>query len=164
MNSGATISKDGIYRTLLWRRWIAHRPTLAVCMLNPSTADGKRNDPTILKIIWWAGAWGYGGVEVVNFCAYRATEPKLLFAAIRDGVDVVGPDNMATIANTVLGREVLCAWGAGVRWLPRDHVLKVEVILRKQAKRCLCVGTTQHGEPLHPLYIPKDTQPRPFAF
>ncbi|TMF61888.1 MAG: DUF1643 domain-containing protein, partial [Chloroflexi bacterium] len=68
---GATFSADRRYRYRLWRRWDGARPVVAFVMLNPSTADARRDDPTIRRCIGFAKSWGFGGVEVVNLFAYR---------------------------------------------------------------------------------------------
>lgn len=162
MDKGAKLSKDGLYRYNLWRRWNAQRPTLAVCMLNPSTADAERDDPTIRKLIWWAGLWHYGGIEVVNVCAYRTSEPELLFIAQAQGTDIVGPDNMKAISLAVLGRDCLCAWGTNVRKLDL-HMKRVRLSLRRNARGLYAVGKTRGGYPVHPLYQLKD-QPPPKHF
>ncbi len=47
-------------------------------MLNPSTADEQRNDPTIRRCIEFARAWQFGSVEVVNLFAYRTTDAREL--------------------------------------------------------------------------------------
>jgi len=45
MTGGAAFSRDRRYRYRLWRRWDRSRPAIAFCMLNPSTADARRDDP-----------------------------------------------------------------------------------------------------------------------
>ena len=48
-------------------------------MLNPSTADDKEDDNTIIRCINFANDWGYGGLMVGNLFTYRTTYPKELF-------------------------------------------------------------------------------------
>ena len=43
--------------------------------LNPSTADGIDDDPTIRRCIRFAKDRGYGRLSVANLFAYRATRP-----------------------------------------------------------------------------------------
>ena len=143
--TGATFSADGRYRYRLWRRWDRARPVVAFVMLNPSTADATRDDPTIRRCISFARAWGFGGVEVVNLFAYRATDPRVL----RRARDPVGPGNDRQIARAC--REaalVVAAWGASHAGDRAAHVLR-----RLSAPRCF--GTTRSGQPAHPLYLPR---------
>ena len=58
-------------------------------MLNPSTADEVKNDPTVERCERRARMWGYGGSIVFNIFAFRATDPKNM----RAQSDPVGPDN-----------------------------------------------------------------------
>ena len=89
-------------------------------MLNPSTADASRDDPTIRRCIGFARAWGYGGVEVVNVFALRATEPSLL----RRVRDPVGPGNDAALAAaTARVDAIVIAWGVHGTLLQRDRTV-----------------------------------------
>lgn len=44
----AVFSTDGAYRYALWRQWLLGEGTLMFVMLNPSTADAIKNDPTLI--------------------------------------------------------------------------------------------------------------------
>src|SRR5207245_10014631 len=92
--SGASFSRDRRYRYRLWRRWDAARPVVAFVMLNPSTADAARDDPTIRRWSGFARAWGYGRLEVVNLFAYRATDPRW----VRHVPGPVGPADLRHLA------------------------------------------------------------------
>ena len=70
----AGISECGCYRYWLTRTWNPRRATLCWVLLNPSTADADRDDPTIRRCQGFARSWGYGGIVVVNLFAYRATD------------------------------------------------------------------------------------------
>ena len=60
-------------------------------MLNPSTADFYRDDPTIRRVTRFSAAWGFRDVWVVNLFAARTTDPKML-RSFTDPVGV-GGDN-----------------------------------------------------------------------
>ena len=75
LKSGAIFSSCRKYRYALWRNWDESKPRPMIIGLNPSTADEKENDPTIVRCINFAKSWGYGGVYVANLFAFRATLP-----------------------------------------------------------------------------------------
>ena len=144
---------DGPYRYRLWRRW-DDADTLLFVMLNPSTADHQRDDPTLRRCMGFARRWGFGGVEVVNLFAWRATRPR----ALREAPDPVGPRNDQVIAEAAACcAAVIAAWGA--HGALRDRAAVVRAALRAASPRCL--GLTAAGQPRHPLYVPADAQPMP---
>ncbi|OBQ31952.1 MAG: hypothetical protein AN485_22785, partial [Anabaena sp. MDT14b] len=64
------------YRYLLGRKWDENLPQVTFIMLNPSTADDKKLDYTLIRCIDFAQSWKkYGSLELVNLFAYRATYP-----------------------------------------------------------------------------------------
>ena len=109
---GADISEDGRYRYVLWRDGLVgddDRACLFI-MLNPSTADATKDDPTIRKCIGFCKRWGYGQLFVVNLFAFRTTDPKWLLSG---AVDPVGPcNNMAITGMALCCGDIVCAWGA----------------------------------------------------
>jgi hypothetical protein len=152
----AVISGDDKYRYHLWRR-IADRGCIATfIMLNPSTADGLIDDPTIRKCMGFCERWGCGELHVVNLFAFRATDP----ADLRRADDPVGPDNFDWIRRTVditlnrthSGRRarVVCAWGTRGVYMAQDQIVigRIEDICQP-----MCLGVTLDGHPKHPLYV-----------
>ena len=140
---GARISADGKYRYQLWREWRGtHDPkhwrwlggvdgvgeplgeplSCLFVMLNPSTADGEADDPTIRRCVGFAKRWKFERLEVVNLFAYRATKPSDLFAFQAQGGDPIGWQNSELIGEALRDSGlVVCAWGAnaaGLRILP----------------------------------------------
>jgi len=120
--------------------------------LNPSTATGDDDDPTIHKESGWAIDWGYREYWKANAYAYRATEPRDMFAARARGVDIVGPQNDFYIRKLVErarreGGRVLAGWGAHIepeRQRALAALLKgIEVV---------CCAVNKDGSPAHPLY------------
>lgn len=155
--SGARLSDDGKYRYALWRDWNAMQPRLTVVMLNPSTADANHDDPTIRRVRGFAQREGFGGMEVVNLFAYRATDPRQL-----DTVDdPVGPENHGWLA-AYLGQAntVLAAWGASALDRPRGYAMIGFVHSIATRRPLQHLGLTGAGEPRHPLYVRAD---QPFA-
>jgi hypothetical protein len=123
--------------------------------LNPSTADAKRDDPTIRRCIGFARDWGFGGVWVLNLFAFRATEPADLKAAD----DPVGARNDQWLRRVArrCGRIVAC-WGNHGAFLGRSA--RVRAML---GDRLEVIRLNASGEPAHPLYLPKTLKPSPWA-
>ena len=151
MTGGAAFSRDGRYRYRLWRRWDLSRPAIAFCMLNPSTADARRDDPTIRRCIGFARDWGYGGIEVVNIFALRATDPR----ALRSARDPVGPRNDAFMLRAAARSPLVIAWG--VHGALRDRESAALKLLGARS-RLLALGRTRSGAPRHPLYLRRDAE------
>ena len=154
-STGAEISPCGKYRYRLWRAWnIAKNPPLTVLMLNPSTADGSTDDPTIRKVVGFADRMGYGGIEVINLFALRTSSPSKLFAELREhGMSYAsGPTNDAAIQECVLrSRKIWLAYGV----LPTRAISRESVVLRLvEGVPAFTLGRNKYGTPKHPLYLP----------
>lgn len=153
--AAAVISTCGRFRYTLTRAWDMSLPSVVYCMLNPSTADGAEDDPTIRRIVGFAKANGYGSLVVVNLFAFRATEPK----ALHDAGWPVGPENDTFIAQQCIGRDVVCAWGSNVRKHERRSIgsqFRTDEVLGtlRLTSRLYALSMTKDGIPGHPLYLP----------
>lgn len=159
----ATISANGRYRYRLFRWWGDGEepiPALVVnfVMLNPSTADDVTDDRTIRKCQKYARAWGMSGIVVTNIFALRAREPRDLFAAVAVGQDPIGPDNNEHLVRMAAwAGSVVVAWGDGGRLGNRGAIV-TQMLTRETGVHLECLGTTRHGRPRHPLYLPDDTR------
>lgn len=130
-------------------------------MLNPSTADAERNDPTISTCIRIAQRLNYGSMEVVNLFALRATEPTDLKRAR----DPVGKRNDAHIIKACSNADaLLLAWGNDGMLMQRNDAVVQLLTDIVQNKPVLCLGRTLKGQPRHPLYTRNDAPLTPFAF
>ena len=126
-------------------------------MLNPSTADARRDDPTIRRCMGFARTWGYGGVEVVNLFALRATDPSRL----RIARDPVGPENDAHIRAVARRSSALVvAWG--IHGALRERDAEVLALLSRRAPTH-SLGWTKDGHPRHPLYLRRDARLLPYG-
>jgi hypothetical protein len=154
LEQGATFSEDRLYRYSLWRRWGGKSSRkVTFVMLNPSTADAEKFDPTVRRCFGYAQDWGFGGLEVVNLFAYRSTYPEHLKTAI----DPVGPENDAAIIKAVKTSDiVVAAWGVHGCLLGRDSEVHELIASTRDLH---CIGTTKAGHPLHPLHQPKRLNP-----
>lgn len=155
LRSGAVFDQSELYRYWLWREWNADLPRLSFVMLNPSTADADRNDPTIRRCIQFAKTWGYGAVDVVNLFAYRATQPRIL----RQAKAPIGQENDRHL-QTVCDRAdaIVLAWGNWGSMYGRDR----SVLELLDGQSAFCLGVTRSGQPRHPLYVRGDTLPQQF--
>lgn len=102
--SFASFDESRTYRYSLIRR-CAEGPICVWVLLNPSTADERKDDPTIRRCGGFSKSWGFGALEVVNLFAFRATDPRSLWLAM----DPVGPknDEQTLAALKVAGRVVV---------------------------------------------------------
>lgn len=162
MKTGAEFSPCGNYRYRLWRVWDDKKPLVAFCMLNPSIADDKKNDPTVERCQRRAEKMGYGGLVVVNIFAYISTDPDALK---RPGLDIVGLWNNVRLVETAKECDMMiCGWGKHGSLNNRaDRVMEIlKTWVPKKKIRALKIN--KDGSPAHPLYIGYDVKPIPFDF
>jgi len=153
--TGAAFSRCRRWRYLLWRRWDEAKPAANFLMLNPSTADELKLDPSCTRARVYAERWGFGGLIVTNIFAWRATDPEEMKAV----PDPVGRGNDAAILRAA--REaaiVVCAWGN--HGAHRERAAKVVEFLKMNSVElsCLRINKTT-GQPAHPLYLPGTLNP-----
>lgn len=143
MHSHALLSPCRRCRFALWRRWESG-PQVLFIMLNPSTADELRDDPTIRRCIGFARSWGFGSVAVGNLFAYRCTSPGELCASS----DPVGTANNHWLSR-LHGESSLtiAAWGNHGRLLGRSSAVS------SMLPGLHILSLTVLGEPRHPLYV-----------
>lgn len=167
----ASFSVDGRYRYRLGRHWGVGATRLPWIMLNPSTADADRDDPTIRRVISFSLAWGYHGCDVVNLCAFRSTDPSRL----RTVENPTGPRNAAAIAALMSeaaasgATAIVVAWGCDGDALlrstdPIGHDVRQVADVARTAwtaagLSAIHLGMTAQGAPRHPLYVPAATEP-----
>ena len=156
MKRDALFSTCRRFRFELSRDWDTTKPRVLIVMLNPSTADAERDDPTIRKCIGFARAMGLGGFTVANLYAYMATDP----ADLRRAGYERHPDEDEALFDALDGVDgVLCAWGSNARGLSRprevlDLIKRARPIMRPRA-----LTFTKGGEPAHPLMLPYSLVP-----
>ena len=143
------------YRYDLNRVWDAAKGSVLFVMLNPSTADERRNDPTVERCERRARSMGYGSLWVVNIFAYRATDPKDL----RRAASPIGPLNDDVLTKAAENADcVIAAWGAHGDHHQRGHA--VRDMLWARGVSLHHIGLTKMGHPRHPLYVGYDIKPQ----
>jgi hypothetical protein len=178
--AGATISPDGRYRYLLWREWrgsathdnwswlgaddgagqpLGEPKACLFVMLNPSTADGEKDDPTIRRCISFAKREHYDRLEVVNLFAHRATDPREILR-MNDADEPYGVRNQQTIERAAQQAGIIiCAWGSH-----GSHLGQSETVLgwlTNWDAPLMALGFTANGQPKHPLYVRGDAKLMP---
>lgn len=155
----AYFSECGTYRYLLQRVWDPKGARTLIIMLNPSTADAYKDDATIRSCIRLCRALGFGGFEVANLMAYRATNPKDLPNKPSLCLGAGNPRYLAQALERC--GTVICAWGA--------HPYAAQFaggaldIVKLYDKRPYCFGVNKNGSPKHPLYVNSKAQLIPYG-
>ena len=153
-DSVAVYSDCERYRYSLTRIWDPQGTKALFIMLNPSTATEVQNDPTVERCERRARTLGFGAFRVLNIFAWRDTDPK----AMRAAADPVGPDNDATIIDSLpWADQTIAAWGTHGAHLNRGP--EVEALLRQTGTPLYHLGLSKQGHPKHPLYIGYAVQP-----
>lgn len=140
---GADFSADGNYRYKLWRIWDADKPKAMCIGLNPSTANGDKNDATISILIRMLKTLGYGGFYMTNCFAYITSNPKLLK---HNPMSDEWNNNVLT-TTAFRCSDVIFAWGGFdvIKKTGRDKEL---IEMFPNAK---CFDKSKDGSPIHPL-------------
>jgi hypothetical protein len=143
------------YRFVLERTWDYDGLGLLFIMLNPSTADEIKTDPTIERCERRAKALGFGSLRVCNIFAYRATDPMVM-KSVEDPIG--GEENDSWIrACSTWSDVIICAWGCHGSHRGRGE--QVESMLRESVEAAFHLGINKGGAPKHPLYVGYDTEP-----
>lgn len=151
-SSGAEFSVCGKYRYGLWRKWDDDKPRIMFIGLNPSTATGTMDDPTIRRVKQFAKEWGYGGVYMCNLFAFISPYPSDL-KWVKDPVADNG--NWLTFF-AAMCKDVLFAWGSFPEATERA------AIVSGMFPSAVCLGFNKNGSPKHPLYVKGDVIPVKF--
>lgn len=161
------------YRWIMRRAW-SGGPTILWVLLNPSLADGRRDDPTTLRMIDFSARWGFGSMLVGNVYpfvssttdklrAWRRTFDHQTFEDLGMPRWEIGLDRSSWAAfhhgmgviSAALNPGLTCvaAWGAGVPEADVDQLLRgvrpEETIFAHMDWWCL--GENADGSPRHPL-------------
>jgi len=129
--------------------------------LNPSRANGERDDPTLRRLQGFARSWGYGQLVVLNLFALVTPSPALL----RRSSDPTGAAADAVLAAWLRrwslspSWDLWLGWGAGGTVWRRDQQLLEMVQSLMRQRRAVggsppgVLGFTRGGQPRHPLYV-----------
>jgi hypothetical protein len=152
LDKAAGISECGHYRYWLLRRLTTGDRAVLFVGLNPSSADGAKDDQTIRRCVRFARDWGFDCLLMANVYAYRATSPKIL----RTVHDPVGPLNQQVLTRLTERAElIVAAWGGQHRLDGYARTL-ANTILSLPTTRCL--GKNGDNTPKHPLRVAANRQ------
>jgi hypothetical protein len=155
--AGALFSRCRRWRYLLWRCWDESRPVANFLMLNPSTADEHKLDPSCTRARNYAERWGFGAVVITNIFGWRSTDPRVLTLV----ENPIGQANDRAIVKAAkAARLVVCAWGNHGEHLGRGG--EVARMLRKHDIELTALRLNDAGHPAHPLYLPGSLEPTPW--
>lgn len=186
LEATASFDETGTYRYNLLRRW-APGPTCLFILLNPSTADAKKLDPTAGRCLHWSMTWttsvgathpdstgpgrrfaigmvklvNFGAMEIANAYALRSTDPSELWKH----PDPVGPNNDAAIAAAVKRASlVIAGWGGNAK---PERVRQIAQMLCDMGVQPYTLKLCDGGVPSHPLArgrarVPDDVKPVPW--
>lgn len=157
--STCTFSPDRVHRYVLRHTFVQPSGARPRCVawvgLNPSTAFEASLDPTLRRVRAFSYSMGYEGFIMLNAYAFRATLPE----DMKRAPDPVGPDNdrhLLEVANEV--DLIIACWGTHATFMGRDTAVKA--LLKG---RLSTLKLTKDGHPSHPLYLPANLRPIPFA-
>lgn len=158
-DGSATFDSSYQYRYSLTRSWNTTRSKpLTFIMLNPSKADAEHNDPTVFACIQFAKELNYDHLDIVNLFAYRSSLPSDL----RLANDPIGTDNDHYLLKSAeLAKQIILAWGNWGCFLNRHEA--VLQLLRPHQQKLYYLKRNHSGQPGHPLYIKRNTQPQPWT-
>ena len=154
------LSLNCLYRYELRRIWDDVLPPMCIGMLNPSTAGGRQDDPTVRRLYGFAVRAGCGSIIVWNIGAGRSSSPQRW----RGMTDPCGPDNRFYQTRALLECRrrngiVLVGWGNNA---PMNASMRVIDLARRLDIQMLCLGRTATGAPRHPLYVRADQPLEPY--
>jgi hypothetical protein len=152
MQRSVIFSECGLFRYLLEHDFGGSGPVVSLGMVNPSKADGQKNDPTMTKVDGFATRMGASKVIVWNPFALISKDVRDL----RTASDPIGPENDAYIEQAIRGADIhIVAWGPLTK-LPkplRGRLRSVVNVLEAAGAKPMCWGTALDGQPRHPLML-----------
>lgn len=156
--NGALFSPDRSHRYLLWRSWLdtleqgTLESWLMVMGLNPSTADEKRNDPTVSQMVGRGKRLGFTGLLMTNRHAHVSTDPR--FLNTEDGDRETLNDNYI-LAAAKLASMIIFA--SGNQASDANYITAKILSLEKNI---WVFGLTSNGKPRHPRGLSLSVQPK----
>lgn len=144
--AGAIFDDNKAHRFRLWRKWDSSKPMVLFIMLNPSTADADKNDPTVTRLIKFAQNFNYGGFYVGNIYSYITPYPETLYFLRSDEFKYEeNLDHLLQMADEC--KDIIFGWGNGAK------IFNSPAEITRMFPEAFCFELTNTGHPKHPLYL-----------
>lgn len=142
----AIFSLDKKYRYLLSRKW-SNDGVCTFILLNPSTADAFKLDPTVTRAYKFAKRLGYGELVILNVFAIRGSNPKIILS----DENPIGELNNKYIKNYIKKSDIIIlGWGNYGKYYNRsEYILN---LLKMHKNNVFVIDINKNGEPKHILY------------
>jgi hypothetical protein len=131
------------------------KKTLFVVGLNPSTADDKKPDRTIRRVMGFAKDNGFDSFVMLNLYPQRATKPTDLDKQIDLQILNENIDEIQNIISEIPNPTILAAWSAtiSVRRYFKECIQQLNEATKDKNINWRKLGeSTKEGHPRHPLY------------
>ena len=151
----------GVYNSFLNERYylsrefenIGNQKSVNFVMLNPSTANASKLDPTVTRCAEYSKNWGYSKMVITNIFPIIGSDPNIL--KNDKGDTILNNDVLLEIAKSC--DLVVCAWGQiGVS---KEQGMKIYKELCDLKISLYALEIAKNGEPKHPLYLKSDLKP-----
>jgi hypothetical protein len=124
-------------------------------MLNPSTADAFKLDPTVTRCYNFARKWGADGMMVINIFSLRTPSPRELKISSCPNHTL---NDLALIRVTETFGTIVAGWGNHGAFSGREDF--VYGLFARLGASIYALGSTNcNGSPKHPLYLSGDSKP-----
>ena len=157
--SGAVISEDEKYRFALWRIWDRNKDCLLFIGVNGSLAGKINDDHTVVKMINFGKAWGYGGLFIGNLSPVRAVHTTYLNLRMAENQESIKLNEESIKRMRLLCSDCMLGWGETGKFFTD----RMERILNIVGKPVYCIKVNRSGEPAHPLYMPNSSKLQVFT-
>lgn len=172
-------ARERTVRLCLSHWWIDKPKRYAAwLMLNPSTADHLKDDPTTRRVTHFSKIWGLDGWVIVNLYPWISSNPKDIWYRARwyDHDGWYDRDDLMInqgVIETIARKSALRVAAFGAQPFLRDEEWLEQCLegFEQPAEDegsdedLYCLGTNKQGQPLHPMArgkwrVPDDRQPR----
>jgi len=161
VRGAARFSPDRTRRYVLTRRWKGGGAgTVAFIGLNPSTADGRRDDHTVRTCWLRALAWGYDALVLVNLYPLVATDPRDLR---RDTGRIEQVNDATVLGRATAADRVLAVWGSPRNTADRARARRISELVAERGVELFCLARNRDGSPRHPRGVSRELAPTPLA-
>ena len=152
----ANFSEDRVYR-YTWIEWvdIIGNGRVMFLMLNPSTADEEKADPTVRRCIGFTKAWGGHSLVVTNVFPLRSTDPAALLK--HEEPESVRQANEWWI-RTCAKQSMFVVAAYGAHPAAKERGPEIVRKLLNAGITVTCLGLSKDGSPRHPLYVKKSAE------